>query len=87
MDAPVSTRTFRNGNSEAVRLPRGLGFGVGAAVKVQRRGNEIVIAREDDRDAVRTELAAMIADLRAMGAPSGGIEKRLPVEAPDRPGL
>ena len=36
------TRTFKRGHSEAVRLPKGMGFGIGVDVRVERDGNRIV---------------------------------------------
>ena len=43
MNKPVHTRTFKSGNSEAVSLPMGLGFGIGTDVLVEREGERVVL--------------------------------------------
>ena len=40
----VSTRLFRNGNSQAVRIPKALAFdSVDIEVEIERRGDELVV--------------------------------------------
>ena len=40
----ISTRLFRNGNSQAVRIPKALAFeGVDLAVEIERRGEELIV--------------------------------------------
>ena len=40
----MSTRLFRNGNSQAVRIPKALAFdGVDFAVEIERRGEELIV--------------------------------------------
>jgi antitoxin VapB len=65
------TKTFKSGNSEAVRLPQGVGFGVGVAVHVAREGDRVVITPAR-------------ADLKAIDAPPDGVQKRDPFEFPER---
>lgn len=82
------TKMFMSGNSEAVRLPKGMGFGPSTPVRLERDGDRVVIrpvAAEDAEDA-RRRLAQLIADLNAIGRP-GVIQRREPIECPDRPGL
>jgi antitoxin VapB len=81
------TRTFKSGNSEAVRLPRGVGFGVGVAVHVERDGERVVITPARDAAQEQARLLALIADLQAIGPPPGGVQERDPFEFPERPGL
>ena len=58
----VPTRLFRNGNSQAVRIPRALAFeNVDIEVEIERRGDELVI-----RPAVR-KLKGLGADFRKLG--------------------
>ena len=39
-----STRLFRNGNSQAVRIPKALAFdSVDIEVEIERRGNELIV--------------------------------------------
>jgi antitoxin VapB len=81
------TRTFKSGNSEAVRLPQGVGFGVGVTVNVERDGDRVVITPARNPAEEKARLRALIADLQAIGAPPGGAEEREPFEFPERPGL
>jgi antitoxin VapB len=81
MNAPRKSRTFKSGNSEAVRLPKGLGFGIGTEVVVEPFGDGVWIRPR----AKRQSLAEMSARLLALG-PVGEIERR-EVDLPERPGL
>jgi antitoxin VapB len=78
------TRTFKSGNSEAVRLPKDIGFGIGAEVQITRVGDQVILTRRH-RPTLTT--AEMIARLRELGPPSDGVQEREPFEYPDRPGL
>lgn len=71
----VRTRTFRSGNSEAVRLPKDIGFGAGTEVEIVRKGNEITIRLQ------RPSIAEMIEKLKALPATKWDIERP---EAPER---
>ena len=86
MNAPRTSRTFKSGNSEAMRLPKGLGFGVGAEVVIERRGDELVLRAADDPEKERAAVKELVRKLNEIG-PVGEIEKREPIEFPDRPGL
>lgn len=75
------SRTFRSGNSEAVRLPKDMAFGIGSEVEIERRGDCVTIRpkhRFTGRDLVEA--------LRALPKPDR-IQEREPIEFPDRPGL
>lgn len=85
MNVP-ETKTFKSGNSEAVRLPRGLGFGVGVAVNVEREGDRVVITPARDPAGEKRKLRALVEALRALGR-SGDAPDRERIEFPDRPGL
>jgi antitoxin VapB len=80
------TRTFKSGNSEAVRLPQGIGFGVGVAVNVERDGDRVVITPARDAAEEKRKLLELVQSLRSLPAP-GEVEEREPIEFPDRPGL
>lgn len=80
------TRTFKSGNSEAVRLPKGMGFGIGVDVRVERDGNRIVVTPIADPAEDRRRVQALLAALRAIG-PVGEIQQRDEIEVPDRYGL
>jgi antitoxin VapB len=75
------TKTFKSGNSVAVRLPKGLGIEAGVEVEVEEQGNGVMIRRRPKftgRDLVEA--------LAKLPKPSR-IQERDPVEAPERPGL
>lgn len=80
------TRTFKSGNSEAVRLPQGIGFGIGVAVNVERDGDRVVITQARNPAEEKRKLRALVEGLRAIGR-AGEVEEREPIEFPDRPGL
>jgi antitoxin VapB len=86
MDVP-ETRTFKSGNSEAVRLPQGIGFGVGVSVNVERDGERVVITPTRNPAEEKARLLALLADLEAIGAPPDGVQERDPFEFPERRGL
>ncbi|MEJ0060714.1 MAG: AbrB/MazE/SpoVT family DNA-binding domain-containing protein [Terricaulis sp.] len=74
------TRTFRSGNSEAVRLPRDVAFGEDVELTIVRSGDVMTIYP------TATSVAEMIERLRALPAPPA-IEQRDTEEIPERPGL
>ncbi|MBU6166720.1 MAG: AbrB/MazE/SpoVT family DNA-binding domain-containing protein [Alphaproteobacteria bacterium] len=62
----TTARTFKSGNSEAVRLPKGFGFGPGAQVQIERDGNRVVLTLLDDEaERWRRDAARLAEDLRA----------------------
>lgn len=78
--ATVTSRTFRSGNSEAVRLPREVAFGKDIEVTIVRSGDVITIYPK------RMPLAEMVARLSALPTPDS-VEVRDPDIFPDREGL
>lgn len=86
MEVP-QTKTFKSGNSEAVRLPRGIGFGVGVTVNIERDGDRVVITQAGNPSEEKARLLALLADLEAIGSPPDGVQDREPFEFPERPGL
>jgi antitoxin VapB len=74
------SRTFRSGNSEAVRLPKDMAFGDDVEVILVRSGEVLTIYRAP------TTVAQMVERLRAMPAVAE-IERRDADELPERPGL
>ncbi|MBM3648860.1 MAG: AbrB/MazE/SpoVT family DNA-binding domain-containing protein [Alphaproteobacteria bacterium] len=74
------TRTFRSGNSEAIRLPKDLAYGEGV---------ELVVVRSDDVMTIypaASSIPAMLKRLRSLPTPPG-IERRDREEIPERRGL
>ena len=82
----IETKTFKSGNSVAIRLPKELGFSADMAVTIERVGNELKIVPVIDPAEEKRQLDELVAALRAIG-PVGEIEPREPIDFPDRPGL
>jgi antitoxin VapB len=73
----VRTRTFRSGNSEALRLPRDVAFGADVELVIVRSGDVMTIYP------AATSIPAMIERLRSLPSPSA-IERRDVEELPER---
>ncbi len=82
----ATTRTFRSGNSEAVRLPKNIGYGRDVDVLVERLGEVITIRPLADAAAERQKVLDFVARLRALPAP-GVLEVRDTSEIPEPRGL
>ena len=76
----VRGRTFRSGNSEAIRLPRGVAFGEDVDLVIVRSGDVMTIYP------AATSVPEMLARLRALPAPAT-VETRDDEEIPERPRL
>lgn len=76
-----TTKTFRSGNSEAVRLPRELGFGVDVEVEITRHGDTVSVRPKSSRT-----MQDLVDALRKLPRPPS-IQEREPIEWPERPGL
>jgi antitoxin VapB len=75
---PVArTRTFRSGNSEAIRLPKDVAFGDDTELVVVRSGDVMTIYP------AATSIPAMIKRLRSLPTPPT-IEQRDEEELPER---
>ncbi len=78
--ARACTRTFRSGNSEAIRLPRDVAFGEGVELVIVRSGDVMTIYPAE------TTIPDMIARLNALPVPPT-VQPRDDEELPERPGL
>jgi len=74
------SRTFRSGNSEALRLPRDVAFGADVDLVIVRSGDVLTVYP------AALTLPEMAERLRALPAPAD-IERRDVDELPERPGL
>jgi antitoxin VapB len=74
------TRTFRSGNSEAIRLPKDVAFGKDLELVVVRSGDVVTLYP------AATSIPEMIARLEALPRPTS-IEERDDEELPERAGL
>lgn len=86
MNKPVHTKTFKSGNSVAVRLPKGFAIPADTEVEVSKSGNQVVIRMIEDKAEAKRQMIEMLDALDALPKPPG-IERREPIEFPDRPGL
>ncbi len=74
------TRTFRSGNSEALKLPREVAYGEDVELVIARSGDVITIYP------ARLSVPAMIDRIRSLPGPPS-IERRDVEELAERPGL
>jgi antitoxin VapB len=75
----AKTRTFRSGNSEAIRLPKDVTFGKDLELVIVRSGDVLTVYPA-------TSIAKMIARLEALPVPPS-IEERDDEELRERTGL
>lgn len=76
----VTSKTFKSGNSQAVRLPREVAFANDTEVTIERSGDVLTIRPK------RISIAEMLRRLDELPGP-GEIEVRDPDIFPDREGL
>ena len=76
----AKTRTFRSGNSEAIRLPKEIAFGEDLELVLVRSGDVLTVYP------AATSIPEMIARLQALPVPPS-IEERDAEELPERRGL
>ncbi len=76
----VRSRTFRSGNSEAIRLPRDVAFGADVELVIVRSGDVMTIYP------AASSIPEMVARLRSLPAPPT-IEVRDEEDIPERAGL
>ena len=76
----VSSRTFRSGNSEAVRLPKDVAFGGDVDVTIIRSGDVLTIYP------TRPSVSDLVKKLASLPRPTD-IEERDVELIPERPGL
>jgi antitoxin VapB len=80
------TRTFKSGNSVALRLPKSLAIGPDERMLIEQNGDVLTVRRLKDPAEEKRKLLELVEALRKLPAP-GEVEKREPIEFPDRPGL
>lgn len=83
------TRTFKSGNSVALRLPSGLAIGPGERMRIEQEGDVLTVRRipSQAEEAERLRRFRQMLDELARMGPVGEIEAREPFEFPERPGL
>ena len=65
----VNSKTFKSGNSVAVRLPKGIGFAPGLDVVVERNGDVVTIRPVADPAEEKRKVRELIETLRALPKP------------------
>ncbi|MGN6375546.1 MAG: antitoxin [Sphingomonas sp.] len=85
----IETKTFKSGNSVAVRLPKELGFAADQKVTIEAADGVLTIRPVDDAAAEKRKLTALVEQLREIwaDAPAHEIGRREPIDIPERPGL
>ena len=78
--AIVTSRTFRSGNSEAIRLPRDVAFGADVELTLVRSGDVLTLYP------ARPSVSDMVERLTALPRPTD-VEVRDEEPLPERPGL
>lgn len=78
--ARASSRTFRSGNSEAVRLPRDVAFGGNVELTIVRSGDVLTIYP------AKPPISELLKTLESLPKPSA-VEVRDDEDLPERPGL
>ena len=78
----IESRTFKSGNSVAVRLPKELAIDAGTEVVIRKDGNRLTITPKP-----KGTMAELVERLRAIGPPPGPKAKREKIIFPKRRGL
>lgn len=86
----IETKSFKSGNSVAVRLPAELGVPAGVTMAIERIGAELRIILRDDEAERLARFRAMLDEFEALGPVSTErplTREDVRVELPERSGL
>jgi len=86
MNKPVHTRTFKSGNSVAVRLPKRFAIAEGTEVELDKAGDVVTIRLTSDPAEEKARMLKWLDELKAMPKPPQ-IEKHERIVFPKRRGL
>ena len=78
----VVGKTFKSGNSVAVRMPKEVAFDPDIEVVISRTGDLLTIVPKD-----KVTPAELVRRLREIGPPPDGVQKRQKIIFPKRRGL
>lgn len=79
------SKTFKSGNSIAVRLPRDMALPEGTPITIEKQGDALIIRPLKDPVEEKRKVIELVAALKAIG-PADEIERRN-ADLPERPGL
>lgn len=82
----IAGKTFKSGDSVAVRLPDELGFTADMAIELEPNGTGVTIRPKSDPIADKHNVIELVEALRALGPPLPR-QPREPIEFPERSGL
>lgn len=80
----IESKTFKSGNSVALRLPKELGFDEGVEVTLRKVGDTLEVTPKQRQ---RMTPAELVAKLREIGPPPGPKFRRQRIVPPKREGL
>lgn len=84
----IETRTFKSGNSVAIRLPRALGYDADVPMLIEKVGDHIEIRPAVDAAAEKRKVLALVEALQALSpVPDDRLGRREAIDWPERPGL
>ncbi len=86
MTKPVHTRTFKSGNSVAVRLPSGFAIPAGTDVELDKADGVVTIRVTQDAAEEKARMLQWLDELKALPKPPR-VQKREPILFPKRRGL
>ncbi len=86
----IETKTFKSGNSVAVRLPKGFGLPAGTAVTLEQVGDTVTLRPVIDHAEEKRKLTQLIEQLQEIwkdGPRPISHPEEDRIEFPERPGL
>jgi antitoxin VapB len=78
----VDSKTFKSGNSEALRLPKEVAFGADVEVTIRKIGSTLTVTPKKTKT-----MGELVGRLREIGPPPGPKLKRDKIVFPKRRGL
>lgn len=79
----INSKTFKSGNSVALRLPKALGVPEDMEMTIERRGDSFIVRPARDPAEEKRKVLKLIATLNALPSP-GEVEVREPPVPPKR---
>jgi antitoxin VapB len=80
----VRSRTFKSGNSVALRLPCALGVAADVEMRIEKEGDALIVRPAGGPVAEKAKVRRLVEVLAALPIPDA-IQPRDPIAFPDRP--